>query len=334
MIVTNKPKYKAFLSQQENVHEILSEGLDFINWKKIIENNDHVFVKPNFTFPCYKKGVTTSPVLLNNLLTFLSDRASQVTLIESNGGNNIFTADEAFRGHEMEKICKELGVEMINLTKEPTEYVSENVCGKRVKVEIPKLLRTQVDKFVSVPVLKIHAMTSISITMKNLWGCYPDPMRCLYHDNLDRKLTLLTKLWSPSICVLDGLYALDGHGPLFGTPVNMNILSVVNNPVVADALAARIMGFIPRTIDHIRMAEDFGLGSTNPGDVMFNTEWKSLCHPFSFGRTVLDYLSLLPFHSSLLAKIIFQSPFTGIIRKAVDFFRTSEEKTDLRSYIL
>lgn len=134
--------------------------------------------------------------------------------------------------------------------------------------------------------------------------------------------------------MIDGIYALDGHGPMFGTPVNLNMLSVVNNPVVADALGARIMGFYPRSIDHLRVAEDFGLGSTSPEDVMININWKSIRHSFSFGRTILDYLSLLPFHSSLLAKIIFQSPLTSAIRRAVDIFRTPEEKTDLRSYIL
>ena len=334
MIRNDGSNYKAFLAQSENVHQTLAAGLEYINWKSLIGSDDHVFVKPNFTFPCYKEGVTTSPVVLIKLLTILASRASKVTIVESNGGNNVFTAEEAFNGHGIQDICKKLGIAMINLSKEPTQFVSEEVCGKRVKVEIPKLLQTKVDRFVSVPVLKVHAMTSVTISMKNLWGCYPDPMRCLYHDNLDRKLALLTKLWQPSICVVDGIYALDGHGPMFGTPVNLNLLAVVNNPVVADALGARIMGFKPRTIDHIRVAEEFGLGSTSPEDVMLNIDWKSLRHSFSFGRTILDYLSLLPFHSGLLAKVIFQSPVTSVIRKVVEIIRTPEEKTDLRSYVL
>jgi uncharacterized protein (DUF362 family) len=334
VILKDGSNYKAYLAQGEDVHQTLPEGLEFINWKKLIGRDDHVFVKPNFTFPCYKEGVTTSPAVLIKLLTILADRASKVTIVESNGGNNIFTAEEAFKGHGIQDVCKDLGVEMINLSKEPTQFISEKVCGKTVKVEVPKLLQTQVDRFVSVPVLKVHAMTSVTISMKNLWGCYPDPMRCLYHDNLDRKLALLTKLWQPSICVVDGIYALDGHGPMFGTPVNLNLLAVVNNPVVADALGARIMGFKPRTIDHVRVAEDFGLGSTSPEDVMVNINWKALRHSFSFERTIIDYLSLLPFHSGLLAKIIFQSPFTSGIRRAVDIFRTPDEKADLRSYIL
>ena len=334
MILKDRSKYKAFIAQCEDVHQTLLDGLEYINWKSIIGRDDHVFVKPNFTFPCYKEGVTTSPVVLIKLLTILADRASKVTVVESNGATNIFTAEEAFKGHGIQDICKELGIAMINLSKEPTQFVSEKVYGKRVKVEIPKLLQAQVDRFVSLPVLKVHAMTSVSISMKNLWGCYPDPMRCLYHDNLDRKLALLTKLWQPSICVVDGIYALDGHGPMFGTPVNLNLLAIVNNPVVADALGARIMGFEPMTIGHIRVAEEFGLGSTSPEDVLLNMDWKSLRHSFSFRRTILDYLSLLPFHNGPLAKIIFQSPLTSVIRKVVEIIRTPEEKTDLRSYVL
>ncbi len=325
---------KAYIAQSENVYRNVPNGLDYIRWKDIVGRDDHVFVKPNFTFPCYKEGVTTTPALLEQLLTRLCNRASGVTVVESNGGNNVFTAEEAFSGHGMDAICKDLGVELVNLSNEPTKFISEKVGSKRVKVEIPKLLQSQVDCFVNVPVLKVHAMTSVTISIKNLWGCYPDPMRCLYHNNLDEKLALLTKLWKPSICVVDGTYALDGHGPMFGTPVKMNLLLVANNSVVADTLGTSIMGFKPRSIGHIRKAEDVGLGTTNLDAVTMNVDWRLFRHSFRFTRTVLDYLSLIPFHSGLLARIIFQSPFTSAIREAVSVIRTPEEKTDLRSYVV
>ena len=312
----------------------LEKGLKHVRWKKIIPNDAHVFVKPNFTFPSFEKGITTSPILLEHLLTILTNRASRVTVVESNGGNNVFTAEEAFRGHGMNRICEELGVELVNLSNVPTTYVSERIGSKTVKVEVPKFLRRDVDCLVSVPVLKVHAMTSVTMSIKNLWGCYPNPMRCLYHENLDRKLALLVKMWKPSLCIIDGSYGLDGHGPMFGTPVKMNLIIASNNPVVADSLGARIMGFEPRKIGHIRITEDEGLGSSDISSVNVNRDWRKFHHKFSSGRTILDYFSLIPFHSGLFAKLIFQSPFTRTIRKVADIARTPEERTDLRSYVI
>ena len=67
MIQKDSSNYKAYLTQCEDVQETLPEGLEYIDWKSRIKRDDHVFVKPNFTFPCYKEGVTTSPAVLTVL---------------------------------------------------------------------------------------------------------------------------------------------------------------------------------------------------------------------------------------------------------------------------
>ena len=293
-----------------------------------------MFVKPNFTFPRYKEGVTTNPILLKELLAILKDRADRVILGESNGGRNSFTAYEAFRGHRMDGICKELGVELVNLTSVPAKLVKDKVLNRLVYVYLPKLLLDEVDAFVSVPVLKVHAMTSVTMNIKNLWGCYLDPMRCLHHDNIDRKLALMVRELKPRICIIDSEYALDNHGPMFGTPVKMNLMIASNNPVVADSIGASVMGFNPREIGHIRTSEDMGLGTTELERVVMNDVWERHHRTFSFHRTVLDTLSLIPFKSSKAAKFLFDSPFSDAIRRVVDIVRTSEEREDLRSYVI
>jgi uncharacterized protein (DUF362 family) len=99
-----------------------------------------------------------------------------------------------------------------------------------------------VDCFISVPVLKVHVMTGVTLSMKNLRGCYPDTMRCLHNQNFNYKIGLITKLLDPKMVVIGGIYALDGHGPMYGEPVKTNLSLTANNPVVADALGANIMG--------------------------------------------------------------------------------------------
>ena len=325
---------RGYIDRSTNLKENLLKGLQHIEWKRLVRSDSRVFVKPNFTFPCYKEGVTTTPDLLESLLATLKDRADCVFVVESNGGNNSFTADEAFRGHQMNDICRNLGVELVNLSSTPAVMISGVVGSRKVQVSMPRILLDNVDCFVSVPVLKVHAMTSVTLSMKNLWGCVPDPMRCLYHNNLDRKLALLTRMLKPTICIVDGTYALDGHGPMFGDPIRLDLLLLANNPVVADALGASIMGYRPRSIGHIRIAEDDGLGTSDLNRVVLNTNWKRFFRQFSFGRTVLDYFSLIPFHNAAAAKLMFQSPFTKALRRVADIVRTDDEKVDLRSYVM
>lgn len=256
-------KYLAYVSKIVNLREDLLKALEFIDWRRQVKKDSTVFIKPNFTFPYYKEGVTTSPELLKNLLEIIKHRTDNVILGESNGGNHSFTADDAFKGHNMHKICKELGVDLVNLSELPSVFIHDRIQGKNVKVQLPKLLLEGVDCFISVPVLKVHVMTGVTLSIKNLWGCYPDTMRCLHHKHLSYKLALITKLLKPKIAVIDGTYSLDNHGPMYGKAKKTNLLISSNNPVVADSLGAEIMGIELKRIHHILIAEKEGLGTTN-----------------------------------------------------------------------
>jgi len=319
-------EYSAYISKISNLKEDLYKSLEFIKWKDHIKKDSNVFIKPNFTFPYYKEGITTSPELLKYLLEILKDRADTVILGESDGGNNSFTADDSFKGHNMHEICKEAGVELVNLSKLPSKMVEDKIQGKNIKVELPQLLLDDVDCFISVPVLKVHVMTSVTLSMKNLWGCYPDTMRCLHHKNLSHKLTLITKALNPKLVVMDGIYALDGHGPMYGEPKKMDLLLSSNNPVAIDSLGAAIMGIPIKEVDHVLIAEKESLGGTDLDNINLNTDWKKFAMQFRVDKTLVDNLSSLLFKSEMLAKIVMDSPITPLIYSVAGFLRNSDEK--------
>lgn len=318
--------YSAYISRISDLEQDLRRSLDFIGWTDEVRSDSRVFIKPNFTYPYYKEGVSTTPELLRSLCGILKDRCDQVIMGESDGGNHSFTADDAFKGHNMDKICRDTGVELVNLSTLPSRYVEDTIQGKTVKVQVSNLLLDGIDCFVSVPVLKVHAMTTITLSMKNLWGCYPDTMRCLHHGDLAHKLTLLTKVINPKLVVVDGIYGLDGHGPMFGTPKKLDLLLSSNNPVVADALGTRLMGFDPQDIDHIVLAEREELGTTDLTQVNLNDDWKQYQQNFSVDKTFLDRLSVLLFRSEHLARIVMDSPLSPPIYKLVAMLRDSNEQ--------
>jgi uncharacterized protein (DUF362 family) len=245
---------------------------------------------------------------------------------ESDGGNNSFKAEEAFAGHNMYQICKEIGAELVNLSTLPSEIIEHRILGKTIKVQLPKLLLEEIDCFITVPVLKVHVMTTVSLSLKNSWGCVPDAMRGMHHQNLSHKLALIANLIKPKIIVMDGTYALNKHGPMYGEPVKSNLVLTADNTVAADALGARLMGFSPQGIRHIRVAEKAGLGSTKLEDVETSQDWQQYRRQFRIERTLIDKASVLPFNSDMLAKFIFQSKFTPSIYRVVGVLRTPKER--------
>lgn len=320
------PDYRAYITKVSHLHDDIANSFEFIQWKDSIRNDTTVFVKPNFTYPFYKEGITTNPLVLKELLALLKDQAGRVIVGESDGGNRSFTADQAFKGHGMQEICKETGAELVNLSTLPSRYIEESIQGKKVKVQVPDLLVDGIDCFISVPVLKVHVMTNITLSMKNLWGCYPDTMRGLHHKYLSRKLTLLTKVIKPKLVLIDGTYALNGHGPMFGEAVRAYLLIAANNPVVADAFGTAIMGIPVSRVEHILMAEKEGLGTTNLDTVQFNDDWKKYQMQFHVNKTVIDRLSTILFNSECMAKLVMDSPMTPMIYGVATKLRNIDEK--------
>jgi len=327
MVTENKAKSRIFLERADgDVKASLERGLRYIDWDRFVNSKSTVFIKPNFTFPRHIKGVTTSPELLRGLLQLLKGKAGRVILGESDGANHAFSAEEALKGHGMYDICREEGAEAVSLSKMPSTTIESAVPGKKVKVQLPDLLLNEVDCFISVPVFKVHAMTTVTLSLKNSWGCVPDTMRCLQHQDLAYKLALIASRLKPRIVIIDGLYSLDKHGPMYGEPVRTNLLLVSDNTVAADALAAMVMGFSPSGIQHLAVAQKVGLGPLSPADMEINTDWSKYRRQFRIERTLIDRASGLLFHSGLLAKIVMDSALTPLIYGIAGFFRSSDEK--------
>ncbi|MFC1925720.1 DUF362 domain-containing protein, partial [Chloroflexota bacterium] len=295
-------------------------------WEQYVTSSSRVFVKPNFCFPYYTKGVTTNPELLRCLLNILKSRAGSVVVGESDGGMYTFTAEDAFRGHDMYRICDEAGVELVSLSRLPSRTVKDKILGKTVQVELPEMLLDEIDCFISLPVLKVHVVTDITLSLKNSWGCIGDTKRGLHHNSLGHKLALIAQCLKPKIVVVDGSYALDNHGPMYGEAVNTNMVLMADNTVVADALGARVMGFSPTKIQHIRIAENAGLGPTGLEHVQLNRDWQPLSRQFRINKTIIDWVSMLLFNWDFASKVIMDSPLTPLIYKIAGLLRTSEEK--------
>ena len=328
-------KSTVYLTKIDKMRENLLLGLEFIGWKDIVKTDSTVFLKPNFTYPYHKKGITTTPELLEEFLYLLKGRARRVIIGESDGGNHSFSADDSFAGHNIPEICKRTGSEYVNLSNIPSVAVTEKIQGKEVMVRLPNLLLREIDCMISVPVLKVHVMTGVSLSMKNLWGCYPDTMRCLHHKDLDQKLALITKLTKPRLIVIDGSYALDNHGPMYGTAKKMELLLLSNNPVAADMIGSSIMGIPLTRAKHIVAAQNENLGPKDRNDIIMNVSPNEFTRQFRIERTVIDRISYLLFNSEMIAKLVMDSRATPFIYGIAKHLRTKDESEvvdDLRRY--
>jgi uncharacterized protein (DUF362 family) len=167
-----------------------------------------------------------------------------------------------------------------------------------------------VDESISLPVMKVYAVTKVSMSIKNLWGCHPDAPRLLNHKNLAEKLTLIAKSIHRRFALIDGICGLNTHGPMDEAPVKVGVIMLGDNPVATDATACRLMGFDVAGIKHIKIAANEGLGPYNIDEIHFLEDLEDFQQKFRIEPTIVDGFGALTFKSRLLSRIVFDSPAT------------------------
>jgi len=254
--------------------------------------------------------------MLRTLVSAIREYTPHIVIVESDGGSNSWTAAEAFSGHQIPELCREVDVRAVGLTQMETRMVSTEIAGKEISIELPRLLLDDVDVFVTVPVPKIHAMTKVSLGFKNQWGCIPDVKRLKHHFDFKHKVLAIHRLLRTKLAVFDGSLFLDVNGPLAGEPVQMDLL-VAGEVGLATRVCCEIMEIDPATVPHLSLAiaEKLMPLALNPGDV--STDITPFQRAFLLKRSVLDWVTYCVFHSRLATKMIYNSTLASPLHKVL-----------------
>lgn len=294
---------KVFASKfKDNTRFCMREALEWLEWDRIVPPDARIFIKPNFTYPFYKPGVTTSPKMIEALVSVLKEQTPNIVIGESDGGNNAWSAADAFSGHDLPEICARYNVKTINLSHTEFERVPIHKKKRRLYVSLPKVLLHEVDVFITMPVPKVHMMTGVSLGFKNQWGCIPDVKRLRYHPHFNHAVVAINKLLKPRLAVFDGTYFLNRTGPMYGDPIKMNLLIASDDVGAGNLACCEIMGINPMTIPHFLTAKREGLLPDSLSNCMFNVDVRNFRRQekFVLHRSLLNWVALMGFKSEVL----------------------------------
>ncbi len=117
------------------------------------------------------------------------------------------------------------------------------------------------DVIISVPAMKTHLLTSVTLGMKNMYGTFPEENKAKYHRfGIEDVVCEVNTAFTPTLTVIDGTTGGEAWGPLSCSPVGFQTVIASNDVVAADAIACRLMGYDPFSILHIKKAHERGLG--------------------------------------------------------------------------
>jgi uncharacterized protein (DUF362 family) len=300
---------KVFLQSLDQGYEApIREGLAFTGVSGTLKSSDRVAIKPNLTFPVFKKGVMTNPEAIEALVRVLKDHTDHITICESDsGGYNPFSMDNVFESIGLSEIAKRYGVRVVNLTNLPSRAIPVRAAWRRFSVPLPACLLDETDLFITMPVPKVHANTQVSLALKNQWGIIQKPsLRLKLHPYFKDVIHAVNKALPRSVAVMDGRYGLTRNGPMRGDAVDLNWLMVSDSLFWCDFAALQLMGISVASVAHLR--EIFERERMDPADLIVNEGYERCPRTrFYLKRDWTDYPGFCTFHSRALAYLGYES---------------------------
>lgn len=116
------------------------------------------------------------------------------------------------------------------------------------------------DLIVSLAKMKTHHWAGATLSMKNFFGLVPGsiygwPKNKLHNidGGIPRSVAELSRIFSNSFAIVDGIVGMEGNGPIQGTPKPAGVLVMGHDLAAVDATCCRIMGLDPEKVEYLRI---------------------------------------------------------------------------------
>ncbi len=240
-----------------NLRQDIQRSLDLIRFR-LPRGVHKVAIKPNLCYYWdYSTGETTDPTFVSALIEVMQENLppdAEFSIVESDA--SAMKCKYSFRMLGYDQMAAEKKARLVNLTNDETQTLKVQVKNKTYKYPIPKTV-LEADIFVNVPKVKYMAGPKISCALKNIYGCNPVPQKFRYHPFINEAIVGLNKLMKPTFCIVDGLIARGVRTTRLG------LIMTSTDPVALDSVASEIAGVDPRTVKHISLAAQEGIGNTH-----------------------------------------------------------------------
>jgi len=226
---------------------------------KFISKGDVVVVKPNISWARRPEmAASTNPTVMEAVIELCQEAGARKVRIAD---NTIHDVRRCFALTGAGMVAKNTGADLIY----PRSSLMRRMKlqGNRLDIWPVFVPLVEADKVINLPVAKHHSLSVLTLGMKNWIGAVGGRRNKL-HQDIHMTIVDLAQFFNPTVTLIDGIRIMTRNGPSGGSTsdvVQKNTLILSNDPVAADARAARLFGRKPEQIGFIKLGQKWGLGT-------------------------------------------------------------------------
>jgi uncharacterized protein (DUF362 family) len=176
-------------------------------------------------------------------------------------------------------VVEEEGAEFFDHNRPPFEEVSleyapeKDVDGPQKSVMVNQRV-LEYDTLIAVNQLKLHETATVTLALKNIAMSYPaadyyghprSKQKHAHHffEDMHSFIAAMAKRFPIDLAITVGHPAMIATGPLGGHAVETGLVIASTDPVAADAVGARLLGFDVQAVRHLWEAARLGVGEAD-----------------------------------------------------------------------
>jgi len=284
------------IEYSEKLAGVLWEGLKLFNLNVAGKS---VLLKPNLVDYIPGAAINTHPLLIAAAVECFRRLGAKRVIVAEGPGHQRDT-QLVLHATGLAQHLKEQRIPFVDLNRDEVVKVllrADYSCLKHLW--LPRTV-LEADFIVSMPKVKTHHWSGVTLSMKNMFGVVPGvkygwPKNLLHWRGIQQSIVDLVATVPIHFVIADAILCMEGNGPLAGTARRLDRIVLSDDPAAADATCARLMGLMPQRVPHIAETAKF-LGNMSPDRIdQLATPVASPPAPF---ETVQDFEYLRANHTS------------------------------------
>lgn len=256
---------KVAVAKGQTRYETVKKALEYIKDEvvKDIYGKNNVIIKPNLV-SSYRQLASTHIDTIKAIYDFIKQYYNgKISIVEGSATNTSI----AFKNFGYMQFAQENRIELFDLNQDNYREIMVYDSGyNKIPVRVSKKI-LESDYRISSAILKTHDTVIATLSIKNMVvGSILQADKHRIHQGykaINLNIYKIAKYVWPQLAIIDGFIAMEGDGPVSGTPVEMGTAIASTDPLAADMVGAYIMGFDPDEIGYLHYLKRAGIGEGN-----------------------------------------------------------------------